>query len=365
MFPILSTAQSSTDSIKAGWGVLNFAVPESPAFKILGVSPSDIMRPTTTRDIAVSVGNYFLTNGGAIPKDLAVEIAPSLFNPKLSLADYNANKWWYNSTISIGTKQNPDGSYAAAVGVSTKIIDKADLRSNSSMISFDDVIGPKINAAMTDETNAIAFEMFRQGIPYDTAFNRVSRALTDTSDKNYKVYHTKIDSCILAKGINANSISQYRDSLKNALWNATVLEIGFASLFNSQDSLIKNISSISQIGFWLTYGHRLGKKGQLLLGVNGNIRDTGAQKLNDYNINVGARIYYGGNDLKAFVDGEVISQSYSEPIYQSDLGIEGTFFGGLWASFSLGIKKVDNQSIVFTPALTLNLANGEKKSNSK
>ena len=146
-------------------------------------------------------------------------------------------------------------------------------------------------------------------------------------------------------------------------WNATILEIGFASLFNSEDSLIKNISSVSQIGFWITYGHSIGSKGQILFGINGNIKDTGSEHLNDYNINIGSRLYYGGNNTKAFIDGEVIFQSFMEPSYQSNIGIEGTFLGGLWGNFSIGIKKTGNQQATFVPSLNLNLANAEKKTN--
>src|SRR6266480_5313269 len=106
----------STDGIKPGWGNLDYAVPESPAFKILGTDPDNILRPTSVRTVAISIGNYLLTSGGVIPKNLAVEFSPLLANPYTNLAQYNQNKFWYRMRLSFGTNVKANGAFDIAEG---------------------------------------------------------------------------------------------------------------------------------------------------------------------------------------------------------------------------------------------------------
>ncbi len=80
--------KAKSEKIQSGWGNLNYAVPESPTFKIMGLSPSNILRSVSTRDIAVSVGNYLVSTGAVIPNNLTIEVSPGLFNPKVSLSEY-------------------------------------------------------------------------------------------------------------------------------------------------------------------------------------------------------------------------------------------------------------------------------------
>jgi hypothetical protein len=65
-------AQVSDTSIKPGWANLDYYIPESPAFKILGTDPNNILKPTSVRKVALSVGDYFFTSGSVLPKYLSV-----------------------------------------------------------------------------------------------------------------------------------------------------------------------------------------------------------------------------------------------------------------------------------------------------
>ena len=49
------------------------------------------------------------------------------------------------------------------------------------------------------------------------------------------------------------------------------------------------------------------------------------------------------------------------PIYNAAIGIETTFFGGLWIDFGLGFKKTGSLPISFNPTIDLYFGNGEKK----
>jgi hypothetical protein len=83
--------------------------PDSPAFTLLGVTPTQIDRPTTPKQIATSLSGFVSDGGVAIPKNLAVEFWPYwLFShPTLTAGQYQdrsrAAQFVENITISIGT----------------------------------------------------------------------------------------------------------------------------------------------------------------------------------------------------------------------------------------------------------------------
>jgi hypothetical protein len=60
--------------------------PDSPAFVILGISPSEIQRPTTPRGLAVALGGFVTGGELAIPQNFALEIAPYWLVPHRELA---------------------------------------------------------------------------------------------------------------------------------------------------------------------------------------------------------------------------------------------------------------------------------------
>ena len=89
--------------------------PSSPAFNLLGLSPSDIDRPTDVNAFALSLQNS-TKNFTTLPNSYAVELAPVyLFQKKLiSLAQFKATDFkhvfWQSFTLSIGyTHMGPEG----------------------------------------------------------------------------------------------------------------------------------------------------------------------------------------------------------------------------------------------------------------
>lgn len=345
-------AFSQDTSISKGWGNLNYSIPESPAFKILDVQPSSIMRPTTTKEIAVSVGNYYLNNGASIPKNFAVEVSPSLFT-KLSLKEYQKNSWWYNSAFSLATKQNDDGSYSLATGIKCKLIDKADLRTNKEFNDYTSKIGGEIR----DIESLINYKIIQEiGIAkFNTGVNNPSstegKLLAEKKEKYKDESLNALDKKLIA----------YRKKFQEDNWNKQVWDIGFAAIFNSKDSLIKNLVVSNKIGLWSTFGLPICKtKGQLLIGVNGQLKDSGQQKLNVGLLNLGSRLYYGSNDTKGFIESEANFISHELPVFKLSVGVETTLYDGFWISLGFGIKKIANQDLMFVPSINVALGNGSK-----
>src|ERR1700748_2857962 len=71
---------------------LGFAVPDIPAFKALGLDPSNILRPSEVKDFALALGSFRNKGNFVVPKNLAAEVAPALLiKPWYTLADYQKN----------------------------------------------------------------------------------------------------------------------------------------------------------------------------------------------------------------------------------------------------------------------------------
>jgi hypothetical protein len=71
----------SADDLK-----IDFAVPQVPAFTLLDLSPAQVSRPGSVRDLVLALGNGVTANGG-LQSGLAIEVAPA----KLSLWDADAD----------------------------------------------------------------------------------------------------------------------------------------------------------------------------------------------------------------------------------------------------------------------------------
>lgn len=369
LFMIFSVIANAQGDIKSGWGDLNYAVPESPGFKILGTSPSNIMKPTSVKDIAFSVGNYFATNGSTIPQNLAVEISPSLFKPKLGLKEFSRNRIWYTSALSIGTKVNTDKSYAIGIGLKFDIINKQDLRLMPVLLHVYDSLLNASTDAYLEEIRAVGLKHMQT----DTAKRGYSYWLGAVNNAYQTANPVTSDDQALKKEVTAyikslffmDKVNQIRDSVKKNSWNKPIWDLGVAALFNSKDSLLRNIKPASKLGLWTTAGFPLfGTKGQLLIGVTGQVRDTVNSRLGVKSLNIGSRAYYGSNDVKGFVEANSLFQTNQKFTYKASLGIETTFFGGMWVDFSLGLSKQGGAKAVFTPGFNLFFGNGEKKSNS-
>ncbi|MGH7469224.1 MAG: hypothetical protein ACRENP_14810 [Longimicrobiales bacterium] len=115
--------------------------PSSPAFVILGLSPTRIQRPNTPATVAASFLEDFGNPGGLLPNAYAIEVAPYwLFpHPTLTLDTYARGgpaTFVRNFTVSIGTSDstaaNGSGRRMLSAGLRTMLVSARDTAANSS-----------------------------------------------------------------------------------------------------------------------------------------------------------------------------------------------------------------------------------------
>lgn len=347
---LLSTnAQLSDSSMKPGWANLDYYVPESPAFKILGTDPNNILKPTSVRKVALSVGDYFFTSGSVLPKDLSVEISPLLLNSKASLNDYNQNKFFYRMRISVGTSTNTNGSYAIAEGIRFTIIDKTDLRTNTAFLQ---TITATLGAAVDAEDRAIPAYIKENHLAMTPIQFREALENDSTLYNKLLAFETQF---IPDKIVPPDSLASLREQYRNLLWNAPIWEAGIATLQASKDSLIKNLS-FSQIGFWTTAGIPIGKKGQLLIGGKLGFVDSTSWQTT---ASIGERFYYGSNNIKGFIDAEYVYKNNSSSAVAS-AGCQFNISNGLWGQFAINLV-IEKGNVSYQPAINIGFGTPEKK----
>lgn len=225
--------------------------PDSPAFAILGVSPTTIENPTTPGDLAVALSGFLKDGSLLVPDSLALEAAPFWFlnHDRLTYRDYADNdvgQLWRNFSASVGTTGvAEDGSRALAVGART-------------MFAFDSAAGAcrkfeeKVQAIAglaalgipTAEMIALRAEHSPEGVFNADTFNAAllkrkkerEQGVTDALEKLSKVR----DECA-----------------KAATARPRVLAVAAALAWKYADSKLENSDFVSQ-SYWATYGHRFG-----------------------------------------------------------------------------------------------------------
>ena len=343
------SAQTDTSNISAGWGNLDFAIPESPAFKLLGTNPDNILQPTSVRNAAISIGNYFAANSNVIPKNLAVEISPLLLNGNASLNDYNADKFLYRTRLSLGTNVGSNGANEIAEGIRMTILDNTDLRSNN------DILGLRyLDATIKSHFLDRAIQCYAQNSSSKTSIIILSDNYSDTSNKIFrhtidsiekKLYYDSVKTSI------SDSISKFREEL----WNAPIWEIGAAALQSSADSLIKNLE-FAKAGIWSTFGTHFMKKDQILIGAKVEFADSAKWQTN---LSIGSRYYYGINEVKAFAEVEYNYINSTNGGIGS-LGCQFNITNGLWGQFSVNAVIDNKWNVSYNPSFNIGFGTPDK-----
>jgi hypothetical protein len=226
--------------------ITEIVAPDSPAFTLLGINPSNVSKPTTPAEFATDVINAFDDNGH-FQSGAALDVVPYLVfagrSPALGkLVPVGKEKWtsaqqlhgYVNrvltrTSVSFATikgTSNPDTSVRMATGLRAALLDKGDPRTN-----------------------------------FQSCAAQIDIALNPDDPDNAKI----------AADIK-KAITDCRNKAKRA-WNATSFTIAGASSWISTDGSTSNMMRNGG-GFWASFALGFSDWGQLI--VNGR-RVTGEQ----------------------------------------------------------------------------------------
>jgi|GEM_PF-1297978 len=137
-------------------GNVDLAVPESPAFTILGLTPQTVVRPASPKEFATALLNG-VDDHGNFQSGLAVDAVPYLifFGDGISLYDYNRNyltrmlsRTQFSLATTKGTGDN-DKSIRLGLGLHVNVWDKGDPRADKKLFACYDQADAQIQADVT------------------------------------------------------------------------------------------------------------------------------------------------------------------------------------------------------------------------
>ncbi|MGH7498110.1 MAG: hypothetical protein ACREL3_04590 [Gemmatimonadales bacterium] len=294
----------------------DFAVPDAPAFLLLDVDPSVVLRPTTVKEFSGAVSDFASSGNISLPRAFAVEFAPALLigGKTLSLQKYRSNPALYRLRLSAATRrpENSASPTEIAVGLRVDLIDEADLRMNPEYLSLATDIAEKINDIYADARE-------RAGKP--------PAPLELTSAEEDSIVHFQ---------------APLTGLWENKKWNARVLELAAGLRAEAADSLGRNLRS-TQAAAWGTFGTGFGMWGQLLLGGKiSTVRDATTDEFSTEG-GLAGRFYAGTNQYKFFAElGGTWRSGPDEWLLNG--GGEVKLIRGGWVSFSAGLASTSNQT---------------------
>jgi hypothetical protein len=337
--------------------LLNFTVPDMPAFKAFGKEASDILRPSDIQKTAIMLSPFISDNQGVIPKNFALEFAPwKLASANWTLTDYRGvRSFLYNSSFSIGALRD-SGTYNSklSLGYRFSILSRqADIlkASKNRVFKYMDAsvvaISNLANYWIGTVLNLAPDQRLGYFQNHEDEFYAWLAAAKEVTDPTFRILYDSLGHA-LAPGsgeISASVLDQMgaaADSLiaeyKREHWNASRFDFAIAWVGASPDTLIKN-AQFSSFHVWATEALAVHRGGQLLIGANfKRPRSIDGEIPSEFTVNL--RYYLGTPSFRGFLEGQY--KSYNVDAGNNalllNLGAELRIRNDFWVTASAGIQ---------------------------
>jgi hypothetical protein len=309
--------------------------PASPAFNLMGISPSSIERPTSLNSFRLSIQNA-TSNFSKFPSNYSAEFAPaSIFNIKdQTLAKFNSTRFydvfWQSFSVSFGfirtntnDTEKEDSTMSSKLGIGFKFSivrphwdDSTQKYIDSITYYLDYTIGERKNWFLTHPVILKIEDSIRE-------VNNSALPLQARADSAMHLQQRKtIVQAALTKNFNkvdsiANKNLKRLASGLKITRKGPFLDFATGLVLDFPDDRFDN-SRVAKVAAWLTGGYENGAKGFSLLGIGrylyqpDKIFADDSGKIKSKNISTldgGARLAYSGAQGKFSVSAEAIYRS--------------------------------------------------------
>lgn len=316
--PAFCFGNDAADNLKKT--IESIAVPESPAFSVLNVTPDKIVMPANGRELALGLLQG-VDDKGNFQNGLAIDFSPYLLamGKDFQLSDYRSSpvkQILAHTQVSLGSSKGSssnDKSVRLATGLRVTVFDLGDPR-------MDTVLGKCIN-----EKQAVIFKKYPP-MPPNTPAKEVSATLKKMETETEEL------------------VKQCRDESAKRNLNKPALDMGLSPVWSSADGDTKNLDW-SGLAVWSSfkYGYE-----DLLVMVNAKYRSKDqrsdpldASKTTEGDVvSVGGKLRYGSASTGVLLQGIYTHysprgrQTISEFLYS--LGGEIKIADNLWLQASAG-----------------------------
>jgi hypothetical protein len=336
LFPFFALSQDNDSTVTLDL----LKAPSSPAFNLLGISPSAIERPTDLNSFRVSVQNAS-NDFTRLPSDYSVEIAPATLagmkNQTLDKFGSTSFKdvFWQSLGISLGLThgnaqdmETNDSTSFAKLGCGIKFSIIRPHWSAKTRKLFTDLQNAQmafLDSAAYHNKSAEIDKVKGMMIAVEMAKPKLSEAAKKDSLSHLS---SRLESLIQAQADALNKLLQDTtgnsfSALKNAAKNFTMERVGGFLDFASGMALdfpgnSFNYSLTSKAGAWLTGGYENGNKGISVLGIARYLYQPAKLYANSSNdlltanistLDAGARLIYTGLEGKFTLSAEALYRS--------------------------------------------------------
>ena len=308
---------------------IDYAVPPSPAFTFLGISPTEVTRPGTLRQLAVALLNVIDT-AGTVRQGVAIDVIPYqlIRGRRLTIQRYRESlliRLLANTQVSFATVRSAGDSSATDIGIGlrTAFIDRSDMRRSTAL---NDLIAKTLVGALA--------ECPVSAIRSDSTCARKWRAA------NIEAANRSIDSL--------------RTAFRDSNWNALRVEIGLGTGWTALQSRSNDTRRLG-VGLWTAAAFPLGRRVQLL--GSGQWRRRETPEPHDL-FSGGAKLFVGSATFNLFVEGVYLHQdsvagATDEAFYRLSFGTELRLAADVWIEVGFG----SSVGIAGAPERLFSLAN--------
>lgn len=316
----LFCAASSAAAQNAQDLTVRYAIPASPAFKLVSVNETAILRPASFQQLTTAFSQFTdKKQAFQLPRELGIEVAPVFMarGRQLGASEYQMHPMLYRFRVSAAVKRSEsNGVSDIAVGFRFSPLDNSDPR-----FSQDYITG--ITTLLTDVNRKCAQLVAGEGPPT----NRTMGPVGAVCDNDAGIVRLN------------KQIKAFKDAWADSSWNKSQVQFAFAAHAHSSDSLGRDPEFASAVG-WFSAAKSLGTWGQFISGLNVTAKRDTLDNQTRTTGTGGVGFYTGSSKYKAFFESE-IAREESRTVGRAKLGTEFFLTDQFWGHLTVGWQSTD------------------------
>lgn len=325
-----------------GWTYkTNFAIPDAPAFELLSVDPSTILRPQSTRELALSLSRFQSADGSfSIPQALALEFSPALLirSDRITESGFAAHPGLYNLRLSLAAlRDSKTGANARlALGARFTLSDQNQLKNDEAYAT--DLHVTEVTAQAVSVYSAANARAVKQA--RDAGEDPSKARMVLTSDER-----AELDA--FAREIRKRWAERY--------WNADRTEVALAMRASAADSTGRD-PRLDAFSAWFTGTRGVADWGQGLVGARLAVRRDSVSGDYKQESSLAFRFYAGNSRAKGYIEGQQTMREDARPRLFVNGGFEMAAAEWVWLNFALGFEREGGGSAHTVTAFKLKTA---------